>query len=115
MIQALHERVVGQLGEEQFHETANDAVRLAVAAQERALVDVVTDGEQRRDSYASFVAGRLNNCQLIPLTDLLPLVDDPEEFEEELRALDVPAADVRHPALFGRRRAGRGHHRRNRQ
>ena len=29
--------------------------------------------------------GRLDNCQLIPLTDLLPLVDDPEEFEAELR------------------------------
>jgi len=61
----------------------------------------VSDGEQRRDSYASFVGGRLDNCQLIPLTDLLPLVDDPEHFREELRALDVPAADVRHPAVFG--------------
>ena len=59
--------------------TADDAVRLAVAAQVRAGVDVVTDGEQRRDSYASFVGGRLDNCQLVPLTDLLPLVDDPEQ------------------------------------
>ena len=67
----------------------------------RAGVDVVTDGEQRRDSYASFVGGRLDNCQLIPLTDLLPLVDDPEKFARELRALDVPAAEVRHPAVFG--------------
>lgn len=102
MVQAMHDYVAGRLGEGEFHETANDAVRLAVAAQERAGVDVVTDGEQRRDSYASFVASRLDNCQLIPLTDLLPLVDDPEEFEQELRALDVPASDVRHPALFGR-------------
>jgi 5-methyltetrahydropteroyltriglutamate--homocysteine methyltransferase len=67
----------------------------------RAGVDVVSDGEQRRDSYASFVGGILDNCQLIPLTDLLPLVDDPEEFARELRALDVPASDVRHPAVFG--------------
>ena len=65
-------------------------------------MDVVTDGKQRRDSYASFVASRLDNCQLIPLTDLLPLVDDPEAFERELRALDVPAGEVRHPAVFGR-------------
>jgi 5-methyltetrahydropteroyltriglutamate--homocysteine methyltransferase len=28
-------------------------------------------------------------------------VDDPEDFERELRALDVPAGDVRHPAVFG--------------
>lgn len=102
MIDSMHAYVEGRLDEAAFHETANDAVRLAVAAQERAGVTVMTDGEQRRDSYASFVATRLDNCQLIPLTDLLPLVDHPEEFERELRALDVPAADVRHPAVFGR-------------
>ncbi len=102
MVEAMHAYVEGKLDEAAFHETANDAVRLCVAAQERAGAGVVTDGEQRRDSYASFVATRLDNCQLIPLTDLLPLVDDPEKFERELRALDVPAADVRHPAVLGR-------------
>jgi len=101
MVEAMHDHVAGRLGEAQFQETADDAVRLAVAAQARAGVNVVTDGEQRRDSYASFVASRLENCQLIPLTDLLPLVEDAEEFEQELRALDVPAADVRHPAVLG--------------
>lgn len=102
MVESMHAHVEGRLDEAAFHETANDAVRLAAAAQERAGVVVMTDGEQRRDSYASFVATRLDNCQLIPLTDLLPLVDHPEEFERELRALDVPAADVRHPAVLGR-------------
>jgi 5-methyltetrahydropteroyltriglutamate--homocysteine methyltransferase len=76
-------------------------VRLCVDAQLRAGVDVITDGEQRRDNYASFVGGILDNCQLIPITDLLPYVDDPAEFERELRALDVPAGKVRHPAVFG--------------
>lgn len=101
LIRALHERLEGRLAEAEFESTANDAVRLAVDAQVRAGVDVLTDGEQRRDSYASFVGARLDNCQLIPLTDLLPLVDDPDEFAQELRALDVPAGDVRHPAVFG--------------
>jgi 5-methyltetrahydropteroyltriglutamate--homocysteine methyltransferase len=80
MLQAMHDHMEGRLDAESFQLTANDAVRLSVAAQLRAGVDVVTDGEQRRDSYASFVGGILDNCQLIPLTDLLPLVDDPEEF-----------------------------------
>ena len=31
----------------------------------------------------------------------MPYVDDPAEFERELRALDVPAETVRHPAVFG--------------
>lgn len=102
MIDAMHAHVEGRLSEAAFHETADDAVRLAIAAQEKAGVHMVTDGEQRRDSYASFVASRLDNCQLIPLTDLLPLVDDPEAFAAELRALDIPAGQVRHPAVFGR-------------
>lgn len=101
MLRAIHEHMQRRMGEEEFRSTADDAVRLAVDAQLRAGVDVVTDGEQRRDSYASYVGAILDNCQLIPLTDLMPLVDDPEEFAQELRALDVPAGDVRHPAVFG--------------
>jgi len=101
MLTAIHDRVEGRLPEDDFTATAEDATRLAVAAQLRADVDVVTDGEQRRDNYASFVGARLDNCQLIPLTDLLPLVDDPATFEQEMQSLDVPASDVRHPALFG--------------
>jgi 5-methyltetrahydropteroyltriglutamate--homocysteine methyltransferase len=112
MLQAIHEHLEGRLGETEFEATGDDAVRLAVDAQLRAGVDVVTDGEQRRDNYASFVGGRLDNCQLIPLTDLLPIVDDPEKLEKEMRSLDVPASEVRHPALFGplgRRRPLAGH------
>ena len=102
LLRAVHEHLSGRLADEQFQQDADDAVRLAIAAQERAGVDVVTDGEQRRDNYASFVGGRLDGCQLIPITDLLPYVSDPTEFAEELRALDVPADQVRHPAVFGK-------------
>lgn len=102
MLDAIHAHISGRLVEDTFQETADDAVRLCVQAQQRAGVDVITDGEQRRDGYASFVGGRLDNCQLIPISDLLPYVDDPEKFELELRALDVPAGEVRHPAVFGK-------------
>lgn len=101
LLDALHRHLEGRLDDAQFEAAAEDAVRLCVDAQLRAGVDVVTDGEQRRDNYASFVGGLLDNCQLIPITDLLPYVDDPDEFERELRALDVPADKVRHPAVFG--------------
>ena len=102
LLDALHRQVQGQLAEAAFHDAADDAVRLVVSAQERAGATLLTDGEQRRDSYASFVATRLDNCQLVPLTDLLPLVEDPAAFEAELRALDVPASEVRPPGVFGR-------------
>lgn len=101
MLAAMHDHLEGKLPDAEFDATAEDATRLAVAAQLRAGADVITDGEQRRDNYASFVGSRLDNCQLIPLTDLLPLVDDPEQFEAEMRSLDVPASEVRHPAVFG--------------
>ncbi len=101
MLRAMHDRLEGRLGEAEFQATADDAVRLSLAAQLRAGADVVTDGEQRRDNYASFVGGRLDNCQLIPLSDLTAIVDDPAEFEEELRVLDVPASEVRHPVVYG--------------
>ncbi len=101
MLQAMHDHLEGRLDGDAFHETADDAVRLVLDAQRRAGVDVVTDGEQRRDNYASFVGGLLDNCQLIPLSDLTAMVDDPDEFHRELRALDVPAEDVRHPVVHG--------------
>src|SRR5205807_65226 len=90
MLRALHEHLEGRLGDDEFEATARDAVRLAVDAQVRAGVDVVTDGEQRRDNYASFVGGRLDNCQLIPLTDLLPLVDDPKNSATSWRPWTCP-------------------------
>lgn len=107
LLRAKHELLEGRLDESEYQEAADDAVRLAVAAQERAGVDVVTDGEQRREDYAGFVGRLLDNCQLIPVTDLLPYIDHPDEFAEQLRRLDVPADRVRHPAVFGRLGRGR--------
>ena len=102
MLRAIHDRLEGRMNDEAFAETANDAVRLSAQAQLRAGVGVLTDGEQRRDNYVSFVGGLLDNSQLIPLTDLAAMVDDSEEFERELAALDVPASSVRHPVVYGR-------------
>jgi 5-methyltetrahydropteroyltriglutamate--homocysteine methyltransferase len=101
LLQALHEFLEGRLSEEDYQKTADDGVRLAVEAQLRAGIDVLTDGEQRRDDYASFVGGLLDNCQLIPIVDLLSYVDHPQEFAAALKSLDVPASKVRHPAVFG--------------
>jgi 5-methyltetrahydropteroyltriglutamate--homocysteine methyltransferase len=101
MLEALHAHLERKISDAEFDETADDAVKLALSAQLAAGVDVVTDGEQRRDNYASFVGARLDNCQLVPITDLLAYVSDPAEFERELRALDVPAGKVRHPAVLG--------------
>jgi 5-methyltetrahydropteroyltriglutamate--homocysteine methyltransferase len=73
LLRSLHEWLERRISDEEFQSVADDAVRLAVHSQLRAGVDVLTDGEQRRNNYFSFVGGLLDNCQLIPLTDLLPL------------------------------------------
>lgn len=101
LMRALHDRLAGRLDPAAFEAAADDAVRLVVAAQERAGADVLTDGEQRRDNYASFVGAKMQNCRLVPLSDLLPLVDDPEKLAEDFASLDVPAERVRHPVAFG--------------
>ncbi len=101
MLDAMHGFIEGRVDEASFHDTADDAVRLVIAAQERAGADLITDGEQRRDSYAAFIASRLDNCQLIPLTDLAAMVEAPDVFAAELAELEVPA-DLRHPAVFGK-------------
>jgi 5-methyltetrahydropteroyltriglutamate--homocysteine methyltransferase len=102
LLRALHERLEGRRPEAEFQALADRAVAEVVRAQLEAGVDVLTDGEQRRDSYASFVGARLENCQLIPIVDLLAYVEHPEDFARELKALDVPAESMRHPAVFGR-------------
>jgi 5-methyltetrahydropteroyltriglutamate--homocysteine methyltransferase len=102
LLRSLHEYLENKVSEEDFQTIANDAVELALNAQVQSGVNVVTDGEQRRDSYAGFVGKKLHGCQLIPLTDLLPLVDNPSEFAAKLKSLDVPAEKVRHPGVFGK-------------
>lgn len=98
----LHKHLEGKITDDDFNTIANDAVRLCVQAQMRSGAAIITDGEQRRDNYASFVGLHLHGCKLIPISDLLPLVDDPLKFQEELKSLDVPADKVRHPAVMGR-------------
>jgi 5-methyltetrahydropteroyltriglutamate--homocysteine methyltransferase len=101
MVRAMHSHLEGRLGDADFAEAADDAVRLAVAAQLRAGVDVVSDGEQRRDGYAGFVGGRFENCQLVPVVDLLPYAVDPIAFEAALRSMAVPFGEVRQPVALG--------------
>ena len=101
MLRAMQERREGRLADADFEAAADDAVRLAVGAQIRSGVDVVTDGEQRRDYSAGFMRGWLDNCRLIPLPALQSLAEDAETFKSPLQPRDVPAAQVRHPAIVG--------------
>jgi 5-methyltetrahydropteroyltriglutamate--homocysteine methyltransferase len=57
-------RELWRVPEEQLEEAQDDATRLAVQDMERAGVDVVTDGEMRRESYSNRFATALDGVDL---------------------------------------------------
>ena len=59
VLQAQRRRQSGRISAAEFDRAADTAVLEALACQEAAGVDLVTDGEQRRDNFYSFVAEKL--------------------------------------------------------
>ena len=92
----------GQLSEAGFNQVADEAVLEVLRIQEEAGVDIVTDGEQRRDNFYSFVADKLDGVQLMSLAEMLDVVEDKVGFERILETLDVPAYSIRNPTCIGR-------------
>lgn len=83
-------------------ELQDQATLLAIKYQEDAGVDIVSDGEQRRDNFYSFIADRLEGVQLMTLAELLDYVEDKAAFENLLNALDVPAFAIKNPVVVGK-------------
>jgi len=105
LIQALRKRQAGESSFEEFNAVADDAVLASVKQQEDAGVDIVSDGEQRRDNFYSFVVEKLDGIRLMTVSQLLDFVKDRASFEESLRALDVPAFAMKSPVAVGEVRA----------
>jgi 5-methyltetrahydropteroyltriglutamate--homocysteine methyltransferase len=101
LLRALRARQRGEASAAVFRRVADDAVRAALRAQEEAGVDLVTDGEQRRDNFYSFVADKFDGVRLMTLAEMLDLVEDQEGFRELLASLDVPAYALRNPTCVG--------------
>ena len=56
----------GELGETDINETFDDAVRIAIDDQERAGVDIITEGEMRRQDFVLGFYERLAGLQQLP-------------------------------------------------
>ena len=80
----------------------NEATLLAIKYQEDAGIDVVSDGEQRRDNFYSFICQRLDGIRLMTMAELLEYVEDKAAFETLLNALDVPAFAIKNPTVVGK-------------
>lgn len=99
---AMREKKAGRMNEEEFNKIADQAILAILKWQEEAGIDIVSDGEQRRDNYISFVADHLNNVRMLSVSELLDYVEDKASFEEILGTLDVPAYSMTNPAATGK-------------
>jgi 5-methyltetrahydropteroyltriglutamate--homocysteine methyltransferase len=102
LLRAQRLKQTGRLSTEAFERQADVAVLEVVRLQEKVGVDIVTDGEQRRDNFYSFVAEKLAGTQLMTLLEMLDIVEDKASFERVLQSLDVPAYSMRNPTCVGR-------------
>lgn len=102
VLKALRQKQKGTLAAEEFNAVADQAVQEALALQEGAGVEIVSDGEQRRDSFFAFIAEHLEGTRLMTLAEMLDYVEDKAAFERLLSALDVPAFALKNPVVIGK-------------
>ena len=102
LIRALRAKQNGEMSDADFDRIADQEVISCLRAQEEAGVDIVTDGEQRRDNFYSYAVDKLTGMQLMKVSDLLDYAKDRARMEEVLRALDVPAFAIKSPIVVGK-------------
>jgi len=102
LLDALRKREAGQLSYQEFNEVADRAVLEALKYQEDAGVDIVSDGEQRRDNFYSFVVEKLDGVKLMSLAEIMDLVEDKASYEAILRQADAPAFAIHNPTVVGK-------------
>lgn len=102
MLAALRQRRMGLMTRGEFDRVADDEVRRTVRIQEEAGLDILVDGEHRRDNFYSFITEKVAGTRLMSLAEMLDEVEDKSGFEEMLSTLDVPASSIRNPTCVGR-------------
>jgi 5-methyltetrahydropteroyltriglutamate--homocysteine methyltransferase len=102
LLDALRKRQAGKLSFNEFNEVADRAVLEALRYQEEAGVDIVSDGEQRRDNFYSFVVEKLEGVKLMSLAEIMDHVEDKASFDKILRSLDAPAFAIHNPTVVGK-------------
>ncbi len=108
LIRALRRKEAGEITYDEFSALADDDVLACIRAQEEAGVDIISDGEQRRDNFYSFAVDKLTGMQLMKVSELLDYSSDRARMEEVLRALDVPSFAIKSPIVIDKigKRAG---------
>jgi 5-methyltetrahydropteroyltriglutamate--homocysteine methyltransferase len=101
LLLAQRDRRAGRIGDEELERAADRAVLDLLRLQEEVGLDLVTDGEQRRDNFYSFVADKLSGVRMMTLAEMLEIIEDKASFEQILQTLDVPAYSISNPTCVG--------------
>lgn len=102
MLKALRSFQKGTLSKHEYLAVAEDEIRRTVNLQEKAGLDVLVDGEHRRESFYAFITDKVKGTTLMSLAEMLDYVEDKAEFEEMLRTMDMPASAVKNPTCLGK-------------
>ena len=99
LVDALRKRQSGKMTFKEFTEIADRAVLEALKYQEDAGVDIVSDGEERRDNFYSFVVEKLDGVKIMTLAELMDHVQDRVGFDQILRSMDAPAFAIKNTTV----------------
>lgn len=102
MLKALRGYQKGSVDRGDYLAVAENEIRRTVFLQEKAGLDILVDGEHRRESFYAFITDKVAGTQLMSLADMLDYVEDKAEFEEMLRTMDMPASAVKNPTCIGK-------------
>ena len=102
LLRALRQKQDGDITPEEFDAVANAEVLACIRAQEEAGVDIISDGEQRRDNFYSFTVDKLMGMKLMRVSELMDYSRDRARMEEMLRGLDVPSFALKNPIAVDR-------------
>lgn len=98
LLDALTDYQYGRMTRREFDRVADGEVRRTIELQHEIGLDIVVDGEHRRDSFVSFVTEKLDGARLMSLTET---ADDVDSFQEELVAADVAPDSILNPVCTG--------------
>ena len=90
----------GVVSRKEFTAVAEQEIRRTVTLQEKAGLDILVDGEHRRESFYAFITDKVAGTQLMSLAEMLDHVEDKAAFEEMLRTMDMPASAVKNPTCI---------------
>ncbi|MBL9116344.1 MAG: cobalamin-independent methionine synthase II family protein [Verrucomicrobiaceae bacterium] len=104
LLAALREKRMDRIAQAEFDQIADAEIVRCLQLQHEAGVDMVVDGELRRDNFYSFITDKVEGTKLMSLAEMLDTVEDKAAFEAMLQTLDAPAFAIRNPTCVGKLR-----------